>query len=207
MLCLDTFIPSGALDNIPHTINKTMDIPTFLRRSREMIVRLRNTTAGRRGRQNACVWQTWQGYNLCVMLFLWSLQKNLLKARKVKFGEKLFQTLYYYMRNFCNLIGLEQRYFSLIWNTYMWNTRRNEIICYRILNYVMFSSLCAITTEHDLHFKTTTKNREFFLVLSDYELQSVSFSTAWVRLTTWANMNRGSLALVSALRFHLSFFL
>ena len=28
--------------------------------------------------------------------------------------------LYYYMRNFCNLIGLEQWYFSLIWNTYMW---------------------------------------------------------------------------------------
>ena len=24
------------------------------------------------------------------------------------------------MRNFCNLIGLEQWYFSLIWNTYMW---------------------------------------------------------------------------------------
>ena len=31
-----------------------------------------------------------------------------------------FLLLYYYMRNFCNLIGLEQRYFSLIWNTYMW---------------------------------------------------------------------------------------
>ena len=29
-------------------------------------------------------------------------------------------TLYYYLRNFCNLIGLEQWYFSLIWNTYMW---------------------------------------------------------------------------------------
>ena len=28
--------------------------------------------------------------------------------------------LYHYMRNFCNLIGLEQWYFSLIWNTYMW---------------------------------------------------------------------------------------
>ena len=28
--------------------------------------------------------------------------------------------LYYYVRNFCNLIGLEQWYFSLIWNTYMW---------------------------------------------------------------------------------------
>ena len=26
---------------------------------------------------------------------------------------------YYYVRNFCNLIGLEQRYFSLIQNTYM----------------------------------------------------------------------------------------
>ena len=24
------------------------------------------------------------------------------------------------MKNFCNLIGLEQWYFSLIWNTYMW---------------------------------------------------------------------------------------
>ena len=28
--------------------------------------------------------------------------------------------LYHYMRNFCNLIGLERWYFSLIWNTYMW---------------------------------------------------------------------------------------
>ena len=31
-----------------------------------------------------------------------------------------FRPLYYYMRNFCNLIGLEQWYFTLIWNTYMW---------------------------------------------------------------------------------------
>ena len=29
---------------------------------------------------------------------------------------KLLLFLYYYMRNFCNLIGLEQWYFSLIWN-------------------------------------------------------------------------------------------
>ena len=28
--------------------------------------------------------------------------------------------LYYYMENFYNLIGLEQWYFTLIWNTYMW---------------------------------------------------------------------------------------
>ena len=31
----------------------------------------------------------------------------------------LFSTLYYFMRNVCNLIGLEQWYFRLIWNTYM----------------------------------------------------------------------------------------
>ena len=31
-----------------------------------------------------------------------------------------FHPLYYYMRNFCKLIGLEQWYFSLIWNIYMW---------------------------------------------------------------------------------------
>ena len=35
-------------------------------------------------------------------------------------GSTVFYRLYYYMRNFCNLIGLEQWYFSLIWNTYMW---------------------------------------------------------------------------------------
>ena len=28
--------------------------------------------------------------------------------------------LYYNIRNFCNLIGLEEWYFSLISNTYMW---------------------------------------------------------------------------------------
>ena len=31
--------------------------------------------------------------------------------------------LYYNRRNFCNLIGLEQWYSSLIWNTYMWKVQ------------------------------------------------------------------------------------
>ena len=31
-----------------------------------------------------------------------------------------FHCLYYYIRNLCNLICLEQWHFSLIWNTYMW---------------------------------------------------------------------------------------
>ena len=34
--------------------------------------------------------------------------------------ESWLQLLYYDMRNFCNLIGLEQWYFSLIWNNHMW---------------------------------------------------------------------------------------
>ena len=33
--------------------------------------------------------------------------------------QSLLQVLYY-MRNFCDLIGLEQWYFSLIWNSYLW---------------------------------------------------------------------------------------
>ena len=35
----------------------------------------------------------------------------------------LYLNLYYFMRNFCNLIGLEQWYFSLIWNTYVWKSQ------------------------------------------------------------------------------------
>ena len=36
-------------------------------------------------------------------------------------GFSLFFVMnWFVMRNFCNLIGLEQWYFSLIWNTYMW---------------------------------------------------------------------------------------
>ena len=38
----------------------------------------------------------------------------------VIFREISYLQLYYYMRNFCSLIGLEQWYFSLIWETYMW---------------------------------------------------------------------------------------
>ena len=30
------------------------------------------------------------------------------------------KVLYYHTKNYYNLIGLEQWYFSLIWNTYMW---------------------------------------------------------------------------------------
>ena len=33
----------------------------------ETLLSVRNRTAGRRGRQNVCVWQTWQGYYLRVL--------------------------------------------------------------------------------------------------------------------------------------------
>ena len=38
----------------------------------------------------------------------------------IMYSITLLHLLYYYMNNFSNLIGLEQWYFSLIWNTYMW---------------------------------------------------------------------------------------
>ena len=54
---------------------------------RELIVSLRNETAKRRGRQNACVWQTWQCYYLRVLswssltlMFSGLLQKDLFKG-------------------------------------------------------------------------------------------------------------------------------
>ena len=59
---------------------------------------LRNRSAGRRGRHNACARQTWQGYYLRVLSWsslntyvLWSFTKRSV-WRKVTFGENLFQT-------------------------------------------------------------------------------------------------------------------
>ena len=49
------------------------------------------------------------GTNISLICFCLSLYSN-----------QEFHSLYYYIRNFCNLIGLEKWYFSLIWNTYMW---------------------------------------------------------------------------------------
>ena len=45
-----------------------------------------------------------------------------IKPKRTKTSHTVVQldALYHYMRNFCNLLGLEQWYFSLIWNTYMW---------------------------------------------------------------------------------------
>ena len=58
-----------------------------------------------------------------VMIFsavIYTIYYNIMGDKLLlNFGAK-FQRLYYCIRNFCNLIGLEQRYFRLIWNTYMW---------------------------------------------------------------------------------------
>ena len=40
--------------------------------------------------------------------------------KKLTWRTPLLPDLYYYVGNFCNLIGLEQWCFSLIWNTYKW---------------------------------------------------------------------------------------
>ena len=39
-----------------------------------------------------------------------------------------FRSLHYYMKSFCNLIAfIEQRYFRLIWDTYMWKLQETHI--------------------------------------------------------------------------------
>ena len=54
----------------------------------DIIVTLRKRKAGRRGRDNGCVWQSWQGYHLRVcrdlhftLMFSVRLQKDLFKGR------------------------------------------------------------------------------------------------------------------------------
>ena len=74
---------------------------------------VRNRTAGRKGRQNACVWQTWQGYYLRVLSWsslniyvYWSLTKDLFKG-------KWSWTKCYFKQNFVTLVtqGLSSQSF------------------------------------------------------------------------------------------------
>ena len=79
--------------NIKDMSNKVMQsvagyVQHFCGCSWELIVSLRNRTARRRGWQNVCVWQTWQGYNVHVMScsslsinVFWFLQKDLFKGK------------------------------------------------------------------------------------------------------------------------------
>ena len=63
-----------------------------------------------------------------ILSFLWHWCRNIYLEcgnreqiyTRFLFRSFSFPVLYCYMRNFCNLIGLEQWYFSLIWNTDMW---------------------------------------------------------------------------------------
>ena len=62
-----------------------------------LLLSLPNRTAGRRGQQNACAWQTWQGYYLRVMSWssldinaFWSFTKRSVQ-RRVDFGGRVFQ--------------------------------------------------------------------------------------------------------------------
>ena len=63
-----------------------------------------------------------------ILSFLWHWCRNIYLEcgnreqiyTRFLFRSFSFPVLYCYMRNFCNLIGLEQWYFTLIWNTYMW---------------------------------------------------------------------------------------
>jgi len=61
------------------------------------------------------------------------------KKRAARLGEtevpwSQLHLLYHYLRNFCNLIGGEQRYLSLIWNTYH-GSQNHEIVSSRELRW------------------------------------------------------------------------
>ena len=64
---------------------------------------LRNGTAGRRGRQIACAWRTWQGYNLRVLLWSWltSMFSGLLPKDLFKKKGSLAKS--YFKQNYCHL--------------------------------------------------------------------------------------------------------
>ena len=71
---------------------------------RGSFVSLRNRTADRRGRQNACLWQTWQGHYLRVMSsssqninVFWSLQKN------IYLNESEVWRKSYFKQNYCQV--------------------------------------------------------------------------------------------------------
>ena len=71
---------------------------------RGSFVSLRNRTADRRGRQNACLWHTWQGHYLRVMSWssqninvFWSLQKNIYLKESEVWRKS------YFKQNYCHV--------------------------------------------------------------------------------------------------------
>ena len=59
-------------------------------------------------------------FNLATRKRLSSVSREMVRFHEKNIVMHKLLSLYYYMKNFCNLIGLEQKYFTLIWNTYMW---------------------------------------------------------------------------------------
>ena len=51
---------------------------------------------------------------------LGSVWVHILQRYSIVYVRMLLLHLYNNMKNFCNFIGLEQWYLSLIWNTYKW---------------------------------------------------------------------------------------
>ena len=67
-----------------------------------ILVSLRNRTAERRGRQNACVWQKWQGYYSCVLS--WSSVKLMFSGllQKDLFKEGCSSAEHFFKQNYCH---------------------------------------------------------------------------------------------------------
>ena len=67
-----------------------------------LLVSLRNGTVGRRGRQIACAWRTWQGYNLYVLLWSWLTSMFSVLLPKDQFKRKGSLAKSYFKQNYCH---------------------------------------------------------------------------------------------------------
>ena len=66
------------------------------------IVSLRNRTAERRGRQIACAWRTWQGYNLRILSWSWLTSMFSCLVQKDLFKRKWSLAKSYFKQNYCH---------------------------------------------------------------------------------------------------------
>ena len=92
-------LPIGCYEDAKETGSKLVSSPV---RTDVTLGSLRNRTAGRRGRQNVCVWQTWQGYYLHVMSWSSLSVNNFLFLQKDLFKGKWCLAKSYFKQNCCH---------------------------------------------------------------------------------------------------------
>ena len=98
LLQLCRAIPSPALDVWPWNLLSLL----IFQQCWWILVSLCNRMAERRGRQNTCVWQKWQGYYSCVLS--WSSVKLMFSGllQKDLFKEECSSAEHFFKQNYCH---------------------------------------------------------------------------------------------------------